>query len=318
MKKITLTVFSLLFFLAKQASAIEMFGKDIYGFDIPKYTRNSSLTEKKANLVIATIADNDNFPISSYEQGSIFYKIFNNLNEEIGIKVIINPRGKNYNEEVEHFERGGRIGGTLEFSEINGIFGAPYKERPYSRNKDIYPAFFINNIHILTSAQNSLDLKDRKDLSKYRGIYVKSDRIADNILNDFSNLGIKSVESFAEAYKQLLTDKVDFIAASYYPSLLETYKLGIHNLVAYSKNPVWKMPLFIRVRPNIMKNRHIEELSKYLKSTQYKKALKEALEELVDIYRENTAGIVPPTYTRESDDNEDDKTNAPMEQKLEN
>ena len=78
------------------------------------------------------------------------------------------------------------------------------------------------------------------------------------------------------------------------------------------------MPLFIRVRPNIMKNRHIEELSKYLKSTQYKKALKEALEELVDIYRENTAGIVPPTYTRESDDNEDDKTNAPMEQKLEN
>jgi hypothetical protein len=324
MKLIASLILSLFFATNVNAYTIEMFGKDTYGFDMPRYrdeTINDIEILRGLRLAIIAIADEDNFPVSSYEQGSIFNKIFENLKEEYGIKIIITPLSKGFQNQVLHMERGGKIESQWDTSghHINAIFGAPYKEHIYSRNKEIYPAFFVNNVHIITSAQTKLDLKERNDLKKYKGIYVKQDRIADNILNDFANLGINSVDNYNEAYKQLLTGEIDFIAASYYPSLLESYKQGIRNYVTYSKNPVWKMPLFIRVRPEVLRNKHVEDLSDYLKSSQYRKAVKETLDELVDIYRKNTEGIVPPTYTREISSSEQENENPTEdEQKLEN
>lgn len=319
MKLVASVILCLLLATNVNAYTMKMFGKDKYGFDIPKYIdEDFDKIEilKDTRLAIIAIADDDNFPISSFEQGSIFNKIFDNLKEELGMKIAIQSLSKNFDEQVQYMERGGKIAGPWDSFgySINAILGAPYKERIYSRNKEIYPAFFVNNIHIITSSQTKLDLKERNDLKNYKGIYVKKDRIADNVLNDFANLGINEVESYAEAYKQLLTGDVDFIAASYYPSLLELYKTGIRDYVTYSKNPVWKMPLFIRARPEVFKNKHVEELSQYLKSSQYKKAVKEAFEELIEIYKKNTEGIVPPTYTKETSANEEDSD----EQKLEN
>lgn len=314
MKLITSFIFSL--FLAANATAftMEISGKDKYGFDIPKYIENNVYEDniKGIRLIITAIADEDNFPISSFEQGSIFNKIFENLEDEYGMKIMILSVPKDFNEKVQQIERGEII--KVKGKNINAIFGAPYKERIYSRNKDLYPAFFVNNVHVITSSHMKLDLKERKDLKDYKGIYIKQDRIADNVLNDFANLGINGVESYAEAYKQLLTGEVDFIAASYYPSLLELYKSGIRDYVTYSKNPVWKMPLFIRVRPEVLRNKNIEELSFYLKSSQYKKRVKEAFDEMVDIYIKNTEGIVPPTYTKDVSSTEEEID----EQKLEN
>ena len=307
-------------FLATEANAftIEMSGKDEYGFDIPKYIDKDLYEDnlRGKSLVIISIADEDNFPVSSFEQGSIFNKIFEDLKDEYGIRIIIQSLQEGFKEQALYIERGGQIKSQWDTSghHINAIFGAPYKEHIYSRNKEIYPAFFVNNVHIITSPQTKLELNERNDLKKYKGIYIKKDRIADNILNDFSNLGINEVESYAEAYKQLLTGEVDFIAASYYPSLLELYKSGIRDYVTYSKNPVWKMPLFIRVRPEVLRNKHVEELSTYLRSSQYKKIVKEAFDELVEIYRRNTEGIVPPTYTKETSSTEEEID----EQKLEN
>lgn len=318
MKLIPSLIFSLLLATNVNAYTMEMFGKDKYGFDIPRYIDKDlyedNLRGKK--LIIIAIADEDNFPVSSYEQGSVFNKIFENLNEEYGIKIIIQSPSTGFNQQAILMEQGGKIESQWDTSgnHINAIFGAPYKEHIYSRNKEIYPAFFVDNIHIITSSQSKLDLKERNNLKNYKGIYIKKDKIADNILDDFANLGITEVENYDEAYKQLLTGKVDFIAAKYYPSLLELYKTGIRDYVTYSKNPVWKMPLFIRVRPEVLKNKHVEDLSQYLRSSQYKKIVKETFEELVEIYKENTKGVVPPTYTTETSPNEDEID----EQKLEN
>lgn len=318
MKLITSLILSLFLATNVNAYTIEMFGKDKYGFDIPKYMDEDLFEDnlKGKKLIIIAIADEDNFPISSYEQGSIFNKIFKNLNEEYGIRIIIQSLPEGFSEQSLYMERGGKIASQWDAAGyyIGAIFGAPYKEHIYSRNKEIYPAFFVNNIHVITSAQAKLELKERSDLKNYKGIYVKKDRIADNVLNDFTNLGINEVESYAEAYKQLLTGEVDFIAASYYPSLLELYKTGIRDYVTYSKNPVWKMPLFIRVRPEVLKSKYIEDLSLYMKSSQYKKIVRDAFDELVNIYKENTEGIVPPTYTKETSSNEEESG----EQKLEN
>ena len=323
MKQIIALFFSLLISSMAQANTIEMFGKEKYGFDVPRYAPEETLDVRGTKLVIIAIGDDNNFPVSSFEQGSVFSNVFRNLKEEYNIKIIIQPLEKNYEESVQRLERGGSVAGPIDHTGyiINGIFGSAYKERPYSRNKDIYPAFFVNNIHILTSAQNKIELKDKKDLKGYKGIYAKTDRIADNIINDFINLDIKEVETLPEAFEQLLTGKVDYIAASYYPSLLETYKLGIRDYVVYSKAPVWKMPLFIRVHPSVMKNKKIEELERYLRSPQYKKAVKDVLDDLVETYQKNTAGIVPPTYTKEEETIENSEMEDKAfvdEQKLEN
>jgi len=319
MKLVSLFVLSLFLAFNADAYTIKMYGKDKYGFDIPQYFDDDlegDKTLKGALLPIIAIADEENFPVSSFEQGSIFNKVFENLKEEYGIRIIILSQKQGFRENVQNMERGQKIAGPWDSSgfTINAIFGVPYKEQIYSRNKEIYPAFFVDNIHVITSLQTKLDLKERKDLKNYKGIYVKQDKVADNILNDFINLGINEVESYDEAYEQLLTGKVDYIAASYYPSLLELYKSGIRDYVTYSKNPVWKMPLFIRVRPEVLKNKHVEELSDYLRSSQYKRAVKDAFDELVEIYKRNTEGIVPPTYTKETSSTE----NTEDEQKLEN
>ena len=54
--------------------------------------------------------------------------------------------------------------------------------------------------------------------------------------------------------------------------------------------------MFFRVLPDVMDDKSTEELRKYLKSARYKKVRDEAFKELVQIYEENTRGIVPPTY----------------------
>ena len=63
--------------------------------------------------------------------------------------------------------------------------------------------------------------------------------------------------------------------------------------------------MFIRAMPGLAEHPRMEYLKKYLRSSRYKKVRDEALQELLDIYRENTKGIVPPTYVNTVPDNQE-------------
>lgn len=297
MRRIILSILiTLCGIITSQAETIQMIGHDEYGYNLPKYISSAPKASGRIKLRLKALADDKNFPISSLEQGSVFSKIFDEMLIKNSIQFSIIYRPETYQKAVRDFERN-------ESGDVNAHFGVYYKDAPYSKNQYIYPAFFTNDVHIITSLHNKLELAAKNDLKKYKGVHVQTDKISDFVAKDFASFNIKEVESFSKAFELLLTGEIDYIAASYYLSLIELYKTGIRDYVAYSQEPVWKIPMFIRVHPQLMKSPKIKELENILKSDEYKKQRDELLTELVEIYQENTRGIVPPKYVKETPDN---------------
>lgn len=292
------------------ADTIEMYGKEQFGYSQPRYKKLNEESRWRDEFQIRALAKADNFPFSSMEQGSVFNKIFEDLAEKKHIKIVLTYSPKNYEQLVTEFERGKVLENT------NFHFGVYYEETPYSKNQLIYPSFFENQIYIITSARNKLSLKSKNELKNYKGIYVEKDNFSSFVLKDFASLGMDKVKDFPTAFEELLGGKVDYIAASYYPSQIELYKLGIRDYVTYSQSPVWKIPMFLRSTPGAANHPRLEELKAYFKTPRYKKICKEAFEELLEIYKENTKGIVPPTYVNMAPP-EEEKNDAAAEQKEE-
>ena len=94
----------------------------------------------------------------------------------------------------------------------------------------------------------------------------------------------------------IFTKKVDYIIAGYYPSQIEAYKLGVRDFVSYSKEAIWKNPLFIRVHYNLLNSPEIDRLKRYLRTDEFKDARDVALNEVLEIYKKNTQGVIPPMY----------------------
>lgn len=273
---------------------IKMVGKEKYGYNIPQYSFRDYEWRDQFNIEL--IGDKDNFPWTSEEQGSIFNKIFDDLANKEHIMIKIKYPWGEYEQKQEEFEKQRNEAEAP----INGLMAVYYDNIPYSINEYIYPTIFENEVYLITEPNKKLEISQKADLKKYRGIYINEDYISKFVKKEMGDLGIKEVNSFSEGYKDLLTGKADFIVASYYKSQIELYKLGIRNYVAYSKNPIWKMPLFIRVKPSIANNQRINNLKKYLKSARYKEIRDKNFQELLDIYRKNTEGIVPPTYINQN------------------
>ncbi len=307
MKTVLLALILSVYGLTADSAVLKMYGKDIYGFDQPKYEEDYSEGDRRYIFNISALADSDNFPFSSYEQGSIFSKIFLDLKDATNAKITIRYKKDGYDEKVKEFERGALIIGE----DINARFGVYYETYPFSKNSYLYPAFFENKVHLIMRAGEKLDLQGKNSLKNYKGIYSKTDRLPSHILKDFSSFGIEAVENLPSAFEQLLTGKADYIASSYYPAVIECYKQGIRKYVSFSKAPVWKAPMFFRVLPQTMDDERIENIKKYLKSSRYKKVREEAFKELIKIYEENTKGKVPPTYigtsTAQSDEEDMDE-----------
>lgn len=291
MKFIAGFILSIICITSASATSIEMFGQEKYGFNQPKYVLNTGERLKGSYLNIVALAQEDNFPFSSKEQGSVFYKVFENILEEGRARIVLEFTPGKYDETALEFER-------EKNKSVNALFGVYYKEQPFYNNKYVYPALAFNNVHLIMSSFKKINITSKKDLKNYKGIHAATDKVSDIVARDFKNLNIKEVKDFPTAFEELLTGQADYIVAGYYPSLIAAYKLGIKRYIIYSKTAIWKMPIFLRVTPKLMNNYNMKRLTNYLKSSEYKKLRNEAFEELIEIYKKNTAGIVPPTYKK--------------------
>lgn len=313
MKQITALLVIFFYSFNVSAATIRMFGREKNGFSQPRYMQE--IVVSRENLNFYCMAKDNHFPFSSKGQGSVFYKIFEDLAYKAHVTFdYFYPN--DFEKKVENFEQGRPPEG------INAYCNAYYEYLPYSKNEYVYPAFFENKIYVITSIQNKLDLTTKESLKNYRGVRSQTDHISSFIAKEFANLKIKDMENYAKAYEELLTGKADYMVASYYPSLIEAYKLGIRNYIIYSKDGVWKMPMFIRILPQLKNKPQVKAMEKYLKSARYKKIRDAAFEELIEIYKNNTQGIVPPTYVNiqqnNSEPQKETEEKTTPEQKLEN
>lgn len=280
-------------FFISPASAIDMHKSsyadlDDLGFMQPVYKQVHHNNIFEDQITVGIYADPDNFPFSSKKQGSIFYELFTEFFNDRHLYIeILYPEG-NYQEEISNFENN--------LTDWNGVFGMYFGSSKYSKNKYLYPAFAENGIHLITSKDKKIDVQNKEELKKYKGVYSKDDKLEQSVIRDFKRLGIKEVETLDYAIEDLLTGKIDFIVASYYRSQIKLYKQGLMNYVNYSLNPVWKIPLFIKVNPAIVNSENIEYIKQYIQSSYFKQKRDELLAKLLDTYKENTKGVIPPTY----------------------
>jgi len=312
MKIITGVLFSLIYIATASAATIEMFGQEKYGFKQPRYTLKDENSRTNIDFMeIRALAREDNFPYSSQDQGSVFYKIFKDILAKGYTKINLDFEPNKYDKAAINFERG-------KDKTYNALFGVYYQELPLYQNKYVYPAIAFNNVHLIMPSYKIVAVKSKSGLKEYKGVHASTDKVSDIVAKEFKQLNIKDVEDFPTAFDELLTGKADYMVASYYPSLIEAYKLGIKRYITFSRTPVWRMPIFLRVTPDMMKKSQMERLRSYLKSSDYKKARDAAFKEVIEIYQKNTAGVVPPTYVRVAPieakaDTSSDENNADIE-----
>ena len=280
--------FAIIFSSNAQAVKIDMYGKEKVGYEQPKYmvNINSNASNNISNLI--TLANHDNFPFSSYEQGSVYSAAIEKIAQKTGVYIVFVYDTKNYENRLQLFERGGRG--------VEAIFGVPQKHYPYSKNEYIYPAFYENKLYVITIKGDAVNIGAKEDLLKYRGVYVKKDNLSSFVTNELSGYKMQPVDDYASAFEMLFTKKIDYIVAGYYPSQIEAYKIGIRDYITYSKDAVWKNPMFLRINHKLFQNPKINSLKRYLKTEEFKTQRDSALEDVLEIYRKNTQGIVPPMY----------------------
>ena len=273
------------------------------GFVEPIYVRINNETISRDQYTIKLIANPNNFPFSSEKQGSVFTDIFKDLFEKERILIVINDYNKKYENLVGDFERSD----FRQLEDNQGLFGVYFKEYKYSKNMFLYPLFMENEVYFITPADKEIDVNVKEDLSKYKGIYVKEDTFSDFVLKDFSKLNIKEVKTWDEAFEKLMTFEVDYMVASYYPSQIKLYKAGLRKYVKFSIDPVWKMPMFIRLSASVIEHPRIVRLKKYLRSDDYKKLRDKTLNNLLELYKENTKGVIPPQYIKNTTPKDDEQ-----------
>ena len=294
LKYIVAFIFTICCALNVNAGNIKMFGKEDFGYNIPQYKKNKEY--KNIKFRINAIAHSDNFPISSSLQGTILSDAIDDLAENYDILINLVHFEDEYDAKIDEFEKNIKKEG-VNHGLLTGSFGVAYDSHLYSKNKYIFPAFFEDNLHLITQVGSSIEIKTTKDLSKHKGVYVKKGQKSSKIIKDLSKMNIAPVETYSKAFELLLTGKVDYIIGSYYSSQIEAYRLGVRNFLVYSKTAIWKNPLFIRVAPDIYSENYIKIIKNYFGSKKYKDNRDASLKRVLEIYRENTQGVVPPMYT---------------------
>ena len=299
MKFITTIILALCFSIPLKAE--EFYNLDYKTLEVESYKQPVySFTFRKDAFVdqynLYVYADPDNFPISSAKQGSIFSEIFSDLLNDEHIGIFLYYTNGSYEKEVNDYEKVLREEEKYRLG-IAGIFAQPYEVVKYSRNEFLYPAIFENNIHLITTQDKKIDVGVKEDLKKYKGVYAKQDKLGATIEKEFKTLNIDAKETFDEAFEALLTGQADFMVGSYYRCQIELYKKGVRKYVNYSSTPIWKVALFFKFAPAVFNHKRLSTIRKYIKSPEFKQKRDKALSEILEYYKENTKGIIPPTYT---------------------
>ena len=284
----------MLFSMNANAVTIKMLSKTDTGYEEPIYIINEENEKIKSAEKLITLAHHNLFPFSSSRQGTVFSELIERIVEKTRVYIKLEYDTNNFNNKVKVFERGSDY--------INALFGVPKEYYPYSKNEYIYPAFFENKLHVITIRGGGVVINTKDDLLKYKGVYVKKDNLSKFIINDFSSYKIQSAEDYSTAFEQLFTKKIDFIVAGYYPSQIEAYKIGIRDYIAYSKDAIWKNPLFLRIDYRLLNSASVNNLKKYMKTEEFKNIRNKVLEDVLEIYKKNTQGVVPPMYIGDRDD----------------
>lgn len=188
--------------------------------------------------------------------------------------------------------------------EAEAFIGAYADTKLFSGLDVIYPAVISNPIHVITLEDTQAKIKNVGDLLNMRGVASKTEYFSDFVLRKFRELNISFVDSPFEAYEAVITGKADYMLGSLYYNKIMTSRYGVGDYLKYSKNPVWNIPFFIalsKLMPVLSEYKKV--LTEELENPEFALAVKQEILDAVNEEVNKNAGVVPPSFIQEIEQN---------------
>lgn len=205
----------------------------------------------------------------------------------------------NYEVEYRRFEKHSEAIQSVRQGKTEILLGAYYSTHQYSGLDFIFPAALNNPIHVFMLPANIDKVKTVEDLKNLKGVYINSEYFSDYMIKNFKNFKIAPIQTPLEAYEKLFVGDIDFVIGSYYFNYAYTLKTGLKDYVAFSKNALWNMPLFISISKASPIFKQLKTtLTKFINTEDFKKSISQSLEQAIHHTEEESRGIVPPKFVR--------------------
>ena len=188
--------------------------------------------------------------------------------------------------------------------ELDIVIGAYSDSNLYEDYKLIYPSILDNPVHLVMLPSNISKISKISDLKPLKGAIDSNEQWNDFVLEQFSDLDIKTMDSSEEMYRQLISGEIDYVFTTYWYGTSEIMKLGIQDFVSVSQKGIWNMPLFIAVSNSSRHQAHLEHYitEELKKEGTIEKIKNRAIEKLNEV-KLNNQGVVPEAYILKKDDN---------------
>ncbi len=238
---------------------------------------------------IKFVAFYDYFPISSNNKcGNV--GIFNELIDLLKQKSInkISPYcTTSYKKAVE-------MGAKKDADIILGMYS---DNSLYDEWKIVYPAIIDNPVHLVMTPSRINQVKSVDDLTKLKGAISSHDHFNEYVNVQLKNFDITTFDNNDELFRKLITGEIDYIFITYWYGMAESIKLGITDMVSFSKRGVWTMPLFIGVsKMSSSRTALLHYLTEWISQDELRQKIKDAAFEALKQLAEDNSGTVPEYY----------------------
>ncbi len=161
----------------------------------------------------------------------------------------------------------------------------------------MYPAFLQNPVNLIMLPKNVSKIKSMEDLKKLKGVYVAEEYFSDYVYAQLDKLNVEKADNTLNAYKDLFSQKIDYIIGSYYYHYIQSVELGIKDYISFSKKPIWNMPMFMGISKRSKNYQRLKVLLyKKVASPDFSNTIKEKLKEHIKEIETKSIGVVPPTF----------------------
>ncbi len=234
----------------------------------------------------------DYYPFGQYQNNeySGVFKPFIEYFSKYG-KYILDymPISKNYEDTIRDVVKG----------EADIVLGMYAETSLYSDLKYIYPAAIDNPVHLVMLPSRIGEVRSVGDLKNLKGAVHAKERFSDYVKDRLNDLKVEYVDNSYDLYGKLIRGEIDYVLTGIYFGTIETAKLGLRHQVAFSRQGIWNMPVFIGISKASFHREYLSHtLSVMLGKPETREKIKNDMMEIVNGIISQYAGTVPPTYIK--------------------
>lgn len=167
----------------------------------------------------------------------------------------------------------------------------------YEEWKIIYPAAIDNPVHLVMIPSRISEVKSIDDLKNLKGAIDTRDHFNDFVTDQLQNFNLEKLDNSEEIYRKLISGEIDYVFVTYWYGMAEVLKLGVQEMVSFSKKSIWNMPLFLGIsKMSPGREFFSHHLTEWMKDDAVREKIKQRALDILQQLAEENRGKVPLTY----------------------